>query len=1121
MFDWSQAWAPKGLMLAVLALLAAIGSRPCAALTVEDIDRRLAEVEKSYSDDNAKQQLLQLYQKARGFAEAQTASQAAAVKFAKSLSTGPRSLRETQQEYNALTKAPPESQVTAAERNLPLAELERLYEAAVTQRTSLENELKSLELRDRNLSGRPVAILQEKSKAAARINELETQLGSGTVAAGDDLARAKRDVAEAELGAKQGELAQLDQEMLSQSIRSELLAAKRKLAEARYTAAAARADELAQLLLQRREAEIKNVQQEAERAQADASGSDATTQQLAQENANLSQELSAVIAGQARTAQERSEFAERRRRLEEDFSRAQQRLKLAGNSSSLGRILVDQRRRLTPLRTLTQQSKHSGNVVSQIGARRIEIDEQTRLLVEGQRTVSSLLAARTDLTDPVTRTELEPVVGRLLNDQRELLANLDDNYASYLRALDASEFELQQLIASTEAFSSYLDERLLWLPNAPAIGVQFFRDMWYAAAWPLRPANWRALGGDVWAGIATSWGRMLVLILAVAATIRARPRLLGMLEKLAREVRDTATDRLRYTVFALLITTALALPWPTVMWVCAEVLRVNFEAAEFSLAIAQGLRAAAMLTLAGLWLDELFSVNGVCRAHFGWPEAPVEAFRRRLVRLSLIFVPTYAIAAMFEAQSNPAFQYSIGRLSFMLAMLGMSWFMHWVLRQDGVLHNQLLLRQPTSWLTRLRVVWANAASIAPFVLVVLSGLGYYYTARELSHYYLMTIGLLVTASIGHSLAIRWLLVAEQRLAMKRMREAMAAQTANPTDPNVVTATEHPIDFAKINAQTRLILSNVIGWSVAFGLYWVWKDVLPALTIFQSVQLWQIQITDASGSPHLQPITIASVALAGIITGVTVIASRNVPGVLEIALLQRLNLHHGSRYAITTLAQYLIVAIGLSIAIGRLGVRWSQIQWLIAALGVGLGFGLQEIFANFVSGLILLFERPIRVGDAVTIGELSGKVNRIQIRATTIVDWDNKEIVVPNKTFITERFINWTLTDQMTRVVITVVVAYGTDTDQALGILLNAAANNRRVLADPKPRAVFVGFGDTGLNLELDVFVLELGDRVGVLHALNTAIYKAFTLHCIEIPFPRRDLNPRKTSAGSGPTQDPA
>jgi potassium efflux system protein len=194
-----------------------------------------------------------------------------------------------------------------------------------------------------------------------------------------------------------------------------------------------------------------------------------------------------------------------------------------------------------------------------------------------------------------------------------------------------------------------------------------------------------------------------------------------------------------------------------------------------------------------------------------------------------------------------------------------------------------------------------------------------------------------------------------------------------------------------------------------------------------------------------------------------------------------------------------------VTLSTLGVSWDKLQWLVAALSVGLGFGLQEIFANFISGLIILFERPVRIGDVVTIGNLSGTVSKIRIRATTITDFDRKEIIVPNKTFVTDQLVNWSLNDTITRITLTIGVAYGSDLELVHKLLLQAAQDNPRVLRDPIPLVFFLTFGDSTLNHELRVHVRELGDRNAATDEINRAIDRMFREHGIEIAFRQLDI----------------
>jgi potassium efflux system protein len=314
-----------------------------------------------------------------------------------------------------------------------------------------------------------------------------------------------------------------------------------------------------------------------------------------------------------------------------------------------------------------------------------------------------------------------------------------------------------------------------------------------------------------------------------------------------------------------------------------------------------------------------------------------------------------------------------------------------------------------------------------------------------------------------------------------------------------------VNMSTIDEQTRTLLKMLLFIFTLVGLWLIWEPVLPALGIFQDVELWSYsRVVD--GTPQAIPITLGNIAVSMIVIAVTIIAVRNLPGLFEMILLNRLPMNPGARYAYSTITRYTLTAIGIVIALNTMGLRWSNLQWLVAALGVGLGFGLQEIVANFVSGLIVLFERPFAVGDTVTVGDIHGTVTRIQIRATTILDWDRKELIVPNKEFITGRLINWSLSDSIIRIKIPVGIAYGSNTDLAQQLLLKTARENSLVLNSPEPQAVFLGFGDNTLNFELRVFIKSIDTWIPMLHDMNMAIDKSFRQAGITIAFPQRDVH---------------
>lgn len=316
--------------------------------------------------------------------------------------------------------------------------------------------------------------------------------------------------------------------------------------------------------------------------------------------------------------------------------------------------------------------------------------------------------------------------------------------------------------------------------------------------------------------------------------------------------------------------------------------------------------------------------------------------------------------------------------------------------------------------------------------------------------------------------------------------------------------EPTIALEQVNQQT-LRITMLLMFALFGVMFWaIWSDLITVFSYLDSITLWHYNATEA-GAAVVKNVTMGSLLFAIIASMVARALIRNLRFAGSAGALAT-EYARGASYAITTILNYIIIAVGAMTVFGSLGVSWDKLQWLAAALSVGLGFGLQEIFGNFVSGLIILFERPVRIGDTVTIGSFSGTVSKIRIRATTITDFDRKEVIIPNKAFVTERLINWSLTDTTTRLVIRLGVAYGSDLEKVRKVLLKAATEHPRVMHEPMPEVFFTAFGASTLDHELRLYVRELRDRSRTVDELNRTIDQLCRENDINIAFNQLEVH---------------
>jgi len=316
-------------------------------------------------------------------------------------------------------------------------------------------------------------------------------------------------------------------------------------------------------------------------------------------------------------------------------------------------------------------------------------------------------------------------------------------------------------------------------------------------------------------------------------------------------------------------------------------------------------------------------------------------------------------------------------------------------------------------------------------------------------------------------------------------------------------------FSFLRSNANAILARIIWIANALILFFVAANLLVAWNLY-SIPVDAIHDILAFGvTVGGKPITIGLVLVAGVILYGAFVSSWILQSVLMENVLNRGQMDSGARISVTRLVHYAMVLVGFLIALSTMGFELKNITIIGGALGVGIGFGMQAIVNNFVSGLILLFERPIKVGDVVQLGDgQRGRVTNLGLRATTVQTFDKAEVVVPNGDLISSQVTNWTLGDRSMRLIIPVGVAYGSDVEAVIRVLTEVAEINDRVLKDPKPMALFLNFGDSSLDFELRVWIADFNDRRIIQSALIREVDRRFREEDIEIPFPQRDLHLR-------------
>jgi len=973
----------------------------------------------------------------------------------------------------------------------PKASLAELQEGLGVAEATLEEWREKLAEAEGEVSRRAtrrLEIIDRQPAVRQKLRELEVEIERGPGETDtEEEGEARQMLLRARQHAAEGERELLRQELLTYEATAELLSARRDLAAVEIEHSRALVEAWEEALNERRRDEVAYQVQlaalEVERVPAE-------LRPLAERNQSLA-ELRRDLIARAEQASELQEKIEgQAQELMEEAEQVTRRARRAGFTETVAVVLRRRRESLPSLAELAERSGEQEHETAQVSLQLAELEEERSRLADLGAAVlregRTVYPGQQDL-DP----RQEESIRSLLKVRRTALDTLIDDTTRYLETLMGLETAERELMKQTELYARFCDEHVLWIRSLSWPTRADLARVWQGLRELMRPTFWQQLGGNLANDVIRQPAIPLLLGLVLVGCWLAGPRAESKLKRFAATETETQSEASFVALGSLLFAAA---PVPLVLYLLgSRIVAVGME--EGTAAGGRALQTVALLLFPlrmirhGARLQRL--VPGILQAGNG----QVAGWRRFARSASWWGLPLLALTLWGTHVAGDAVRGALGRLTFLL-LQGVLW---WALRQLNGDTPETLQEKPdrTSGESQSRErfwrgAWRLLCVMVPALFAGLSLAGYHYTAVQLEVRLLGLVGLWGTVGLVSQLAGGWLLPRLRPITAGKSARAgksmFAHSTVADTDPDALPTVENQLvqwhDLLKMASMGVYVLG---AWAIC-------RHLLPALRILETVELWPhpLRILDTVGEePAAGLITLAGLCVAGLIAGVTWFCERTLPELLDVLVLSRTRLDPGARYAVATVCRYGVVLLGSLAAFQQLGIGWAQLNWLVAAMTVGLGFGLQEIFANFISGLILLMERPVRIGDIVSIGDVTGSVTRIRMRATTITDGDLRELIVPNKELITGRVINWTLTNTLSRLTIKVRAAVGTDPDLARALLLGVAQKHRLVLKQPAPSAQFEEFAENSLVFSLRVCVGNCDVVSSVRHELLTMIKREF------------------------------
>lgn len=791
---------------------------------------------------------------------------------------------------------------------------------------------------------------------------------------------------------------------------------------------------------------------------------------LAGKNADLAEQLGRLSQSfgdlQARLAAANQKFDD----IQSDYQSVSGKLAEYGLTPTIGLLLQHRKEQLDSWQTQDNENHFARAELQRTQQEALELD----LFVGGESQAEQLVGQS---SDPLLRQQ----VTDLLANRSQLVSELKGLYRQYHQDLDRLDSAASATSATTAEFRKLINRHVTWIRSGDPIGIDDFKAAKSGLASLFEFRHTRQLGRDLKRKIADDHLSGIVLFVFIGVMFAIRWRLKSWLVAIGRKSILRSVGRTR-TVAAGALTLAVAAIVPLQGYAIAWWLTRGIVS-ELLLQVASSISAASLIALLVELPRQLLRPYGLVDKHLSKTfSTRAEAFKDWSIA-GMMLVPGALAITILGQIDHGIWRDSLGRFAFLITMTVAAGLAHFALRPGKGFLCPAIEAFGGRLATGFAHLWYAIAMGFPVLMGILSALGYGYTASELINRATISTILIMVAGVTWKIG---------QLGFQQIWRNLTQPKVEPRYDEYGLI-EEPETDDEVN-ETHVVLKHQIGFlgqclagvAVVYCFAALWVDVIPSGS-FANPVLWTVQDTVttysddglgntiASSAAEPSPVTLLNVVWAAAILFLAIHVSRLLPNLFDALVLQRVDYDEGMEHLILVLGRGILFATGCFVACRLIGVRWMTIQWLMVGITIGVGFGLQDIVRNILGGLVVLFARPVNVGDRVTVGRLTGRIASQTLRTTILADDEGRELQIPNRKFLSDEVTNWRGAGKLTTVSIEVSVRREERPIDVGRMIGEWASSVQLVLQSPGPQVTLVCIAKQTQRFELHVWTEERND----------------------------------------------